>query len=81
MVERVLAQETLATCVIEGDETGNHRFRRSGLGVCDGLLEGNASGFRIKWNIRQANLFGPALIAEAEIDPPGFAQVSGQTPN
>lgn len=78
MVERIFAQQTLATSVIESEQTGDHCFRRSGLRVSDGLLEGNAACSGIEGDIRQPKALGPALIAEAEINPFCAPQVSGQ---
>jgi hypothetical protein len=41
VVECIFAEQTLAACFIEGDQTRDHFVRRRGLRECDRLLQSN----------------------------------------
>ena len=61
MVERVFAEQTLSARVIHTDQARDHRLRRSGLCICDGLLKSNAAGTGIKRDVRQPKAFDATL--------------------
>ncbi len=70
MVERVFAEQTLATCFIDGNQTCDHLGRRCSLPDCDRFLVGNAIGLGMNGEVSQADLFDTPLFADAEIDSP-----------
>ena len=68
VVEGVFTEQALGAQVIERDQTRDHRLRRRGLRVGDGVLEGHAACPGVNRNIRHPEPFDAALITEGEID-------------
>lgn len=81
MAERIFTEQTLTACFIESDQTRDHFARRHGLRECDRLLVDNVACPGLNGDVRQPELFNPALIADAQIDAISPTQVRGQAPD
>lgn len=78
MIECVLAEQLLAIELIDGNQSGDHRFGWRCLGVSNGLLENYALCGLMNGDVSQPDLFLALGVADAEVDLPCRAEVRGK---